>query len=463
MTPPLISMVLVTAALILHFVVVSRRQGIATLDGIFVIAQWILAVGTLAILNSSDQRDSEYASVVSVPMIIYSCLSIFIYVTHLAAPIHERVVSVLTPTPALVTLLCVSVALTIAYFQAVGYNVFLLGLDSLASGAKYDYATLRLASYTGNRYLFPGYVNQFKNVILPSMAIVIAFYCIRTRRPFYKTLTTALVCVALVGLLGTGQRGAFVQYALTLLTFLYLLDRKAFRKRGFIALAVVLPLFAFATVLLGRSRTLSDATAGVSGQVGALVSQILSRFFFDNQSTGQAAFRYTASLPTQWGAEWLQSLSNILPGKDSGVSLSTVVFKIMYGGSDRGTAPPSMWGSVHYNFGWAGLILFPIVLAIVFQAVTRRAISKAQVNQLELVGMSGVFIIFGTWIAGGPEYLLNAGGLTFAVLWWLGRRFGRHAGESSEVEKLAGHTAPIEPFNSQFTVPKNKPAKRTSR
>ena len=46
-------------------------------------------------------------------------------------------------------------------------------------------------------------------------------------------------------------------------------------------------------------------------------------------------------------------------------------------------------------------------------------------TSLELIGMSGFFVICGNWIVGGPDYLLNAGGVTFAILWWLGRRIRR--------------------------------------
>ena len=82
------------------------------------------------------------------------------------------------------------------------------------------------------------------------------------------------------------------------------------------------------------------------------------------------AFWYTYKQPTQDGADWKSSLLGILPGAgDAKVGLAHQVFAMVYG-TPRGTAPPSIWGSVYYNFGWPGLILTPILLAICYQVIT---------------------------------------------------------------------------------------------
>src|SRR5690606_35590972 len=74
-----------------------------------------------------------------------------------------------SPLPATINLcvivLLISATITIIYYVLIGYNVVILMLEgSLAFG---DYSDLRLASYSGEEYFAPGYVNQFKNVLLP--------------------------------------------------------------------------------------------------------------------------------------------------------------------------------------------------------------------------------------------------------------------------------------------------------
>ena len=105
--------------------------------------------------------------------------------------------------------------------------------------------------------------------------------------------------------------------------------------------------------------------------------------------------------------------------------MASDVFKMLYG-NDRGTAPPSLWGSVHFNFGFIGLILLPILLAFIFAWTSRASIG--QMNTLQLIGMSGVTAVTASWVASGPEFLLNTGAVTYAVLWYIGSRVGSHPG-----------------------------------
>ncbi len=426
--------VLVVVAALAHLLFVGRFAGFFTLDGIFVLAQWVMATGTLVLLDSHNNADRLYAYVVTVPFAIYVATSITFYhrrrrkLTEARIGL-QRLVTYYRPSRLIWALVIVSVGITIAYYEAVGYNNLVLGIEGLLTGTTFDYTTRRLESYSGGNYLFPGYVNQFKNTLLPSLTLVASLYLVRTRNRWRYVVATPLALVSIYGILGTGQRGAFILFSVTILVFFYFLDRRMFLRRAAITAALVAPFVLFATYLLGRSSASLAEDAGPFTKMWALAVEIVRRIFHDNQYSGQQAFRYTYSRPIQYGGEWFQSALGVLPNH-SGSPLSHEVFKHLYG-SDRGTSPPSMWGSVYYNFGWWGLLAIPVALAIGFQTVSIRAMAKSQVNTLELVGMSGTFVVAGTWIADGPMYLLNAGAVTFAIIWWMGRRAGGRPKEGS--------------------------------
>ena len=417
---------IVTIAAIVHYFAVSRSQGFLTLDGIFVASQLLMATGTLFALDEHSRPDSVYAGVITIPMLIYIGVSVSISIIVRSKTdkkisfVKHRVFVAYRPGRWIIALTLLSAIVTIAYFQAVGYNVLTLGLQDLLAGdaSNTDFTTLRLNSYAGSRYLFPGYVNQFKNTILPSLTIVIIYYLFNAKRPHRKLYSVPLILLSFFGILGTGQRGAFILFCLVAITFSYYAHRDRFVRRVVIISVVATPFLMLMTLILGRSSQQLAQTGGVLDSTSVLATEISKRFFSDNQSSGIAGFRYTYGLPTQYGAEWFRGILGILPD-NPGSNLAGEIFKSLYG-STRGTAPPSMWGSVYYNFGVGGLILVPILLAAIYQFVTIRAVAHSEMNSLEAIGMSGVFVIFGNWIAGGPEYLLNSGGVTFAILWWLG-------------------------------------------
>jgi oligosaccharide repeat unit polymerase len=411
----------VTILTVVHYSVVSRVQGVLTLDGIFAILQWVMASGTLWILDASVTADNRYAYVISVPPMIYVLTSMLVYLA--SASRRARGVTVIQPrtlivkpTQGLIWLLTFSGAITVLYFVSVGHNVLLQGLR----GTGENYTDLRLESYSGSRYLYPGYVNQFKNTIFPLLAVSIGAYLIAARRAGRVIYGVAASVGILLAVLGTGQRGAFVQFLLTILTFLYLLDRARFRRRASIALTLGIPPLMFSTFLLGRSD-LNGTSANSTIRVARVLSgELVKRVFYDNQASGQYAFRYIEFRPIAIGQEWLQGILGILP-TNSGSSLAREVFAYLYG-SDRGTAPISMWGSVYYNFGVAGVFLGAVFLGIAFQTCTARILQRPERNMVELLGIASTFVILGNWVVGGPEYLLNAGLLAALFVWWIGSR-----------------------------------------
>jgi oligosaccharide repeat unit polymerase len=406
-----LTMVLAPLA-ITHYFVAVRKYGLLSPDGLFFAAQLVMAVGTFQLADHGSAVDVQYATIIALANAAYIATSLATFLAEtrgvLTKPTYE--VSVVPPIRSVKLATALSVAIVLAYFYAVGYSAFFVGLQGELDGQRADIASLRLDSYAGSRYLFPGYVNQFKNAILPGLALVFATWAVRQRGLLTRVLSWLLIALGAVGLMWTGQRGAFVSFILTATVYAVLYNRKRLSRWILVIPLVGFPLLLLATAVLARG---DSATGG-----------ILSRFFNDNQQSGIAAFRYTHARPTQWGSEWAQALMGILPG-NRGSTLSGEVFATLYG-STRGTSPPSLWGSVHYNFGLVGVIITAMLLGIVVQRWTCRSLRGPRYNTLQLVGFAGATVSFGTWIADGPTTLLNVGLLAYALLWWWGSRVVKH-------------------------------------
>lgn len=414
----------VTAVVLLHYGVVGRAYPVLTVDKVFVFTQWVLASGTLVLLDSNDQADRLYSLVVTIPLVLYvvtSILFFWIRNSKRQRPATQRLKIVpYRPTFPIWGLLLISATVTITYFVAVGYNTFILGIYGLATGTTEDYTTLRLESYSNARHLLPGYFNQFKNILLPSLATVISIYLFQTARKDRFLVFVPAALLSAVGLLGTGQRGAFILFCLTLLIFSSFWHKKGFVQRASIGSLFAAPLLLITTMILGRTTSGVRHGSTWTSDITLLGSELLVRFFHDNQFSGQMAFRFTSGMPIQNGAEWVSAVLGILP-HHPGSPLGRQVFHWLYG-TDRGTAPPSIWGSVFHNFGWSGVVVMAVTLGVVYQTASHRCIAKKNMNTVELLGMAGTFAVCGSWIAGGPEYLLNAGCQTFILLWWMGHR-----------------------------------------
>ncbi|GAA1916020.1 hypothetical protein GCM10009737_16830 [Nocardioides lentus] len=221
---------------------------------------------------------------------------------------------------------------------------------------------------------------------------------------------------AIFSLLGTGQRSPLVLFAIVLATFAYLVSgRRVTGKTVFAVFFVFVPVITLATAVLGRSG------AGNSSVLG-LLGEFLQRILASNQTSSVVGWRYIYRRGPQetFGGEWLESLQGLLPGS-AGSTLANEIFAVLYG-SDRGTSPPSLWGSIYYNFGYSGIAVAPVILAMIFAGVTRLGTRSKERNTLELIGIAGVFATIGTWVAGTPVYLLNTGIAVYAVVWVIGSR-----------------------------------------
>jgi hypothetical protein len=319
------------------------------------------------------------------------------------------------------SIIFISIVLSILYYVAVGYNIFLMGFVNLITGAGeiQDAGTLRLATYNSNvggRYLFPGYINQLKNTILPLMVV---FLWVRTKRlnqnPNWFLKMSSLLSIIFI--FGTGQRGAFVLASLMIGIFaLTSFPKKVKRKVVIWGGGAILVLFLLSSFFIGRNSN-KENKGSITNNVKGLMESLENRISTANQKGSVIGFRKIMFYDqTQWGKEWWKAIVGLAPGVD-GSNLSGRIFSLIYGGHGlRGNSPPSSWASIYYNFSWFGIIFIPLFMSLMLKYLYHRFIIKPKFLFRNLIYTS-CFILIGTWIAGSPTYYFNVGLLTLILLY----------------------------------------------
>lgn len=313
----------------------------------------------------------------------------------------------------------VSIVISALYFYFVGYNMFLLGIYSQITGQDLiqDAATMRLASYSGASYFAPGYVNQFKNTLLPLLVSYLGLrsYLLGRRRGLI--LSIMLTPIVIILLLGTGQRGAFVLAWVCFIIFLLAVFRHLKWRRLALSIAVVVALFLITSLIIGRGiQEIKDAN-----DLLQLSLEMPSRVFIVNQSEGVVSFRYIYSTETAWGSNWLADVKQMLPGlKDPNFTpLPHLIFEQLYG-STRGTSPLTLAASLWYNFHIIGITLAPLLLGIIYQTVYHRLV-RGPKTLFRLATFSALAGVLGLWAAGGIDTLLNKGVAAILLFYILGK------------------------------------------
>lgn len=371
---------------------------------IFVAMQTIMFTGILTYVNFNISSDKK--------LVVMYIVALFMFIlgTSVARrlyPIHKNEVHItssklsLYQQTAIIGMVAVSIIACTYFFVSSGYNVFVQMLQAFVGGNTGNYTDERLAL---NNVWGVGYIYQFRVIIFP---ILCAFLVTCKHHKYLKILGYICFPIMIVFILGTGQRGGFVMFILMFaVALLYMY--KFYRDRKIKLILVFLiggafVLFAFMTIFNGRVA--SD---------GNVIQSTISRVFNENQECAVIAFRYIDSTPIQYGRDWYLSLMDILPGKNDYQQLSYVIFEIMYG-TDRGTAPPCIWGSAYYNFGWFGIVLMPFLMGILYQKLYYIFKTK-KINHLRIFLYSAMFVVLGSWLSDTPMVLFNQGFITLVIL-----------------------------------------------
>lgn len=428
--------------MLLHIMVFGRVLGRLSPPSIFLYMQFIMAIGMVPALEVQNSADKAHGWLVLGTFSVFWVTTVVLSIADDSRLKHElrtKDVGVWTrPRGLVVALFLISVVVCAAYYASIGYNVLGIAVfNALGGGGSDDIATLRFESYAGEKYLFPGYVNQFKNALLPGLICVIVPYLFVKRVSGRLLLSSTLVLISLLFILGTGQRGAFVTFMITVVVFMALMNRRRLPRRMIWVSLISLPVFLVSTFALGRSSSELERASGFLDQLLVIGGEVLYRILGSNQLAALTGFRYVYSQPVVNGHEWWQSFVGLVPGLP-GSTLSNEIFGQLYG-SMRGTAPPSVWGSAYHNLGLVGTLVLSFLLALIYYAVGRSIRMTSSPNSVQAIGMAGVTTVLGTWVAGSPYYFLNVGLVVFIFLWRWGSRLSTFP-SADEGHALPGRT-----------------------
>lgn len=302
-------------------------------------------------------------------------------------------------------MMLVCIVLCSFFFARAGGNVFFNGLRALLSGTDYStkYARMSFLSISG-----VGYIYQLRVTVFP---LLVFYYATMEKR---TPVTMLLVILMLVFLVGTGQRGGLFSFiAIFVIGIYYIFGNKndiGIQKKhnrlllygGTIGVSGII--FVLSTILNGRV---------VEGS--SVFSAILKRFIRDNQACAVYGFRYISTLPIQHGRDWLFQFLDVLPGKNSYMSLDTRIFAYMHGGSTAGTSPPCIWGSAYYNFGILGVVFLSTFLGLIITNIHARY-SRRVNDECNVIIYSAEQFLLAYWVAAGPIFLFNSGFISVILL-----------------------------------------------
>jgi len=312
----------------------------------------------------------------------------------IAVPVymHVRVIS----------FLIFSLGVSILYYVAVGKNLIWM----IVSGIQFeDFSSERISMYSGKEYYYPGYVNQFKNIIFP---ICMAYYILRRsikRQPVILRLLIVIPLTIFI-LAGTGQRVYLVDSFLAISLSSYLIF-------GFTKRSKRILLLSFTGVFLSFAAMSYFYYSMEDQGLMVVVGKILARIFLVQQEGGLIGFHAVYDMPNALLSEWGKSFAGILPSI-KGSDLAHRIHEIMYG-TYRGTVPVSHVGSAFLN---GGLILVAAFFGLfgLFHTLLINRLYKGPKSIIRCLCYGFVIHISSSSLSGGPFAYIDGGLLTIIIL-----------------------------------------------
>jgi oligosaccharide repeat unit polymerase len=296
-------------------------------------------------------------------------------------------------------------AVTVFYYSKVGYNVF---LNIILGITIEDYSTLRLASYSGENYYAAGYVNQFKNVLLPvSLSIICVWKLLQGHKKqfYFAAFFGSIFC--LIALLGTGQR-AFLAYSAVSL-FFGIAALKELKLKS-IAIPSITIFFIFSMM---SSFYKVDSIKENENIVLQSSLKTLERVFYTEQEGSLTSFEYMYTQDNIYMTEIFDQIRGIFPGQ-KGSFLEHHLFSLRHG-TTRGTETYSTAGGFYYNGGLLGVFACFVILAFShFYIFYRFLCGKRSV--LRIFVYAAIIFYTSKLVSGGILTIINSGVLTLFIL-----------------------------------------------
>lgn len=254
----------------------------------------------------------------------------------------------------------VSSAVCLAFIVAILRNEeLLLILAGVVTGDE-RFLDFRTTMTSGTAvYLAPGYVKQFRDVLLPAALIALVAFSGRTR----WWLVVPMGLVGFGAAILSGERFSLMVY---ILAFGFALALRPESRR--LAVRVVAPVFAVvllaafvgSTILLGRA----DADSGLLTIIGDSVAALFDRIVLTLPRENAGGFEVWYPLAPTWGRNWLSAISGILPGSQTG--LDQELHEVL-GGSALGSSPLGLAPDTFLAWGVVGTVLFPALFCLALE------------------------------------------------------------------------------------------------
>ena len=261
-------------------------------------------------------------------------------------------------------LLVVSGVVCLAFVYVVLSNSIIAALLSIASlSGEANLLEARKAITAGSEgYLAPGYVKQFRDILIP-----IALIAMMLTTPSLRRSSAAWFgfVTAIMAMLISGQRLVFVVFFLALLLGGFYARQIVALRSGlapparrtpWLAVLVLLVLYGVLTVLLGRANPDLSPTE----LVAEISINLFDRVLFAAPLENLLTFPIWQALGPTGGGSWFADLAAVLPGVDE--ALSNLLHSAT-GGSLLGNSPLGLPPDVWLAWGWPGLVLVPFLFA----------------------------------------------------------------------------------------------------
>jgi hypothetical protein len=256
----------------------------------------------------------------------------------------------------------VAACICLIFVYTVIYNEQLaLMLASVITGEG-EFLDYRLTMSTGGAvYLAPGYVKQFRDVLLPAAILTFAVFASTPKR----WVVLALGVIGTAAALLSGERSVLMIYVFTFGAVFYLRPGRSTRTRWLVPTIVACAVFAAfigSTMLLGRADADSSVASLLATSAGSLFDRVVLTVPREN-ALGMSVW---GPMSPTWGRTWLADLAGILPGVQTG--LSNELHELL-GGGPSGSAPLGLPADIYLAWGIGGVAIVPFLFSLMIQAV----------------------------------------------------------------------------------------------
>jgi hypothetical protein len=255
---------------------------------------------------------------------------------------------------------------------------------------------LRKAFTAGTEgYFAPGYAKQFRDIIFPFLCSLY-FFGVKGGGVSNFLSRWALILLAIIVMLSSGQRGPVFSYIAYLMGAWVLINRRKIINWRIIGVSIGLVIV---------MSSLSDALGRESiGALTALLERIFMRIHIENL----ASMNYWISYNPAYGSIQIEELSRLLPGTQTG--LSNYLHEYL-GRSFEGNSPLQLFVALWRDMGYLGLFIVAVMYGAIVSGINCKSrneqlLSKTLIYLYSVILLVGVQSLQGFLLSGIPTLLI---------------------------------------------------------